>query len=191
MKMLRVSIVPLLVLFAMSYGVFVVSAWAAPLGGGPDCEKHPENPNCQTPEPTQVVESTEIPVPTECPGASCDDVPGNECDIQSPERNPHCDDTATPEPEEPTATPVPTDTPVPNETSVPTETPLPTEQPTEGPSPTPTFTSEAPQSTPTVSAPPHEEPVTGPESAFPIAEVLAFLGFAGLSVSGIKRLTGK
>lgn len=183
MKVIRSSIVPLLVFFAMAYSGFAVNA-SALNGGGPDCNKHPENPNCA---PTQVAPTdapTDTPDPTECPGASCEDVPGNECDIQNPERNPHCDDTATPE--SPTATPVPTDTPVPTEGPSPTAT----TEPTEGSSPTPTSTPET-QPSPTPPPAPHTEPKTGPGDALPIGDILTFVGFIGIAGTSLRTVLKK
>ena len=75
--------------------------------------------------------------PPDCPGNSCDDVPGGECDIQDPEPNPHCD-TPTDIPPTPTdLPPTPTDIP-PTATDLrpePTATAIPDSEPSD---PTPT-----------------------------------------------------
>ncbi len=133
---IRSSIVPLLVFFALTYSGFVVNA-SAGSGGGPDCTTHPTNPNCtptqEVPQPT-VAPTQGNPEPTECPGASCDDVPGNECEIQSPEHNPHCDDDTPVPTDEPTAEP----TAAPTATLIATDLPTATSVPTDGPTPTAT-----------------------------------------------------
>ena len=109
------------------------------------------------PEPTEIPQETETPVPTvdptEAPTATETPVPTA---TSAPTPTPEPTATCTPTPE-PTIEPTPTCTPVPTATAtpIPTSTPTPTPRPTITPTPTPT---KKPTPTPTPSPVPAEKP---------------------------------
>lgn len=111
------------------------------------------------PEPTEIPQVTETPVPTaeptETPTATEAPVP-TATSTPTPTLEPTATCTPTPTPE-PTVEPTPTCTPVPTATAtpIPTSTPTPTPRPTITPTPTPT---KKPTPTPTPSPVPAEEP---------------------------------
>ncbi len=129
----------ILALLAMFF--MVVAAWAAPAAGGPDCDAHPDNPNCATQAPTNE--------------------PGCDPSGQNPRK---C------ETEEPTVVPTDTATEIPTvfQTIENTATEVPTEalaSPTIIPSTEqPTATQVVPTDEPTLENTPQGEPTEGPTS---------------------------
>jgi len=116
-----------LAVVSMALSIMAFTASAAPAAGnGPDCTKHPDNPNCVTPDPT-------------------DDPPGEDCKNEPDDSTGDCHGSPTQPPGDPNPNPNGCEHGEPE-----CNTPEPTELPTEEPTPVPT---EEPTAEPTEEQP--------------------------------------